>query len=917
MGVNSKRKNYKVKSLLGIDALSSHLDIRDGRCVKATNLLFSDGILKKRKGWVEKYRFTDEYDRPLKINGICKHGDDYIFHAGEYLFKNSERILGAVLENQRSYFYEACGNLYIVCGGKMYVYNGEITEIYDSESAYVPYTCCDASSLNSEDTSVKEESESLLTAKRKNTLIGIKERNAMYMLDGDVDPSKPIYVDVKMMVSYGSEKENECPYYALSNTLTELKSTDLKSVLGIDFSVVEDLLSDKGVSVNLSAVSETELIFKTPFALSQAELYAKGESGVPRVKFFCDVTQIYDTVSVNSSNYLDLSAELEDKIVDRIVFYGNDGSGVLDKIRILGRKSYNGYVKIKYEADSFNFNTSIKPKSITDDMGNSLTIYEGRTLGAYLGCNISLEKSLNNSTLIRFDYICVSDKMSKANIEIQYTDKSSEKTTFSMGKICKTDTGEDILVLSDGKSVCICVFKNGMAYAPKHLKIDLNRVSGICANDGGAFTGFSEDDATAFKVTKNDGSTQYFLEGYYSCGGAISHDSAVNVNSDIISLSYEGVFGLLNEKSRVRRGESIFPLLPKDLSTCICCEHNGCYYLFFDGNVLVADSRLKTYESNRLDSSYQYEWIYLDNIPASYVANIDGDLLIGREDGRVVSFYDGYSDIYYEQIGEGSYLFDQNSDGVSIIYLNKDINIGTYDTVLLSGCYTLLSGIYDSTLNGDTITLYLNHDQFYDIGGDMKIFPCQTIYLMDNEGEIKEATVIDTDPYMHTVTVNGAVGNYSMILHKNQSTEYTLNAEGDHYVILNSQGENVKLFMTENATLTAKKSTPVCVEYESAPLLRDGEAARLYGIEVELTKETEGIVTVEHETDKHRSVSCENNGQAFDFDRLDFNLLSFNTSLKKKISLRAFERNFDYVTGKIKHSESTAFGLVGYSVSYA
>ena len=128
----------------------------------------------------------------------------------------------------------------------------------------------------------------------------------------------------------------------------------------------------------------------------------------------------------------------------------------------------------------------------------------------------------------------------------------------------------------------------------------------------------------------------------------------------------------------------------------------------------MADSRLKTYESNRLDSSYQYEWFYLDNIPASYVAKIDGDLLIGREDGRVVSFYDGYSDIYYEQIGEGSYLFDQNSDGVSIIYLNKELNIGTYDRLILNGCYTLLSGIYDSALNGDTITLYLNHDQFYD-----------------------------------------------------------------------------------------------------------------------------------------------------------------------------------------------------------
>jgi hypothetical protein len=488
---------------------------------------------------------------------------------------------------------------------------------------------------------------------------------------------------------------------------------------------------------------------------------------------------------------------------------------------------------------------------------------------------------------------------------------------FSMGEICKTDTGEDILALSDGKCVCLCLFKNGKAYAPLNLKIDLNQVSGICANDGGAFTVLTDTDATAFKLTSSDGELKYFLSGYAYCGGAINSRSVENVGTDIISLSREGVFGSLGEKSRVRRGELVFPLLPKDLSGCISCEYNGCYYLFFDGKVLVADSRLKTYESNRLDSSYQYEWFYLDGISARVVAKIDGDLLIGREDGRVVSFYDGYSDIYYENIGEGSYLFDQNDDGVSIIYLNKELNITAYDRLLLSGCYTLLSGVYDAISSGDNTTLYLNHDQFYDGNGNMKIFPCQGVYLMDSEGEITEATVIEADPYLHTVTVNVTSGNYSMILHKNQDTEYILKNENDHYVILNRQGEYVKLFMTENAILTAKKSTPVCVEYESAPLLRDGEATRLYGIEIELTKESEGTVSVEHETDKHKCLFSKNNAQAFHLDSLDFNSLSFNTSLKKKISLRTFERNFDYVAIKIKHSENCDFGLVGYSVSYA
>ena len=117
--------------------------------------------------------------------------------------------------------------------------------------------------------------------------------------------------------------------------------------------------------------------------------------------------------------------------------------------------------------------------------------------------------------------------------------------------------------------------------------------------------------------------------------------------------------------------------------------------------------------------------------------------------------------------------------------------------------------------------------------------------------------------------------------------------------------------------MSLKKSTPVMVEYESAPLLKNGEAKRLFGIEVELTEDTEGIVTIEHETDKRKINAYQNAGTLFNMDTLNFNSVSFNTSLKKKCSMRAYERNFDYVTVRITQQSDRDFGIVSYALVYA
>ena len=912
MRLNSK-KNYTVKSFLGVEKASSPLAIKEGRCTTSKNLLYRDGILKKRNGWREIYHFTNDHDADLKIYGIYPYENDVIIHAGQYLFRNGKRIADGVLPECVSFGYEHGDKLYIVCGGEFYGYDGvSFTEIYDSDHAYVPLTTWGISPISAESTEVKKESASVLTSRRKNTLIGARVRYSTYVLDTVMDTDKAVKIKGRTFVEYGSQSQLKCPYNALYSEAERLGISNIERVMGLDDENAKKLFTSEGVSVNLSLISEVEAFLKEPIKVTEAIFTG---DGVPRMCFYNDAELIYDTQTEISGSNCDLTSALSGKVIDRIRIYGNSQGYKLKEISIFGKARYTGYVQLEYYENNVELNRSIKPKSITDVCGKPISLYANENASEAVGCNLFFENS-EIGTTVTFDYITSSD--GSDNFEIEFSQKDAKKLSFRMLEHCKTDTGSDVLALSDGKSICFATM-DGTLYAPYDTKLDVDGITALSIADGGSLVAFGKSEAPTIELTKKDGSVYCALVDHASYGGAVNSLCAKTVNFDTLSLSNGIVFGSVSGKHRARRGEAIEKMIPYDMENAVAIEYDSCYYLFINGEVFVADTRLKSYDSGRVDSDFQYEWWYLDNIPASYVAKINGGLLIGREDGRVVSFYSGYSDVYYEKMHTGSYLFDENEDGVSVIYVSKEINVTAFDTVLLSGCYSLVCNVAGSYENEDTVSLTLYENQLFDGNGCLKIYPGAKLSLMDNNGDIIESEVISVDGFSCTVNVK-KVGNnhtYSKILHKNQDTEYVLEAQENHYVLLDKYGETVNLFYAENATVRLKKTTPVLAEYETAPLLKSGEAKRLYGIDIELTDDTEGVILIEHETNNHKSSSTQNTGALLDMNVLDFNGLTFNTSLKKKCFVRAFERNFDYVTVKIKHVSNGAFGLISYAVRYA
>ena len=163
---------------------------------------------------------------------------------------------------------------------------------------------------------------------------------------------------------------------------------------------------------------------------------------------------------------------------------------------------------------------------------------------------------------------------------------------------------------------------------------------------------------------------------------------------DDLILSKNGVFGIVEVNNaatngRYMRERSAFinaKLLNEPrISESVSFVYKNRYYLAVptdderNGAVYVADPRFKNYRSDDIDSSFNYEWWYWENVPARVFAEIDGQLWFGCEDGRICRFDDKFTDrMYtytkYTTIGDGVITFDKealndvkNNEGISII----------------------------------------------------------------------------------------------------------------------------------------------------------------------------------------------------------------------------------------------------------
>lgn len=151
----------------------------------------------------------------------------------------------------------------------------------------------------------------------------------------------------------------------------------------------------------------------------------------------------------------------------------------------------------------------------------------------------------------------------------------------------------------------------------------------------------------------------------------ISRHACADFGGDSLILSENGVFGIVltdNVTTATRytreRSLSINARLRKEpnLSNAVSISYKGRYYLAVNGHCYVADARYRYSAYDALDGAYQYEWWYLDNIPAHVWAEMDGALWFGTEDGRLCCFDDQYTDRIFHDLATGEMTLDEDQE---------------------------------------------------------------------------------------------------------------------------------------------------------------------------------------------------------------------------------------------------------------
>lgn len=137
--------------------------------------------------------------------------------------------------------------------------------------------------------------------------------------------------------------------------------------------------------------------------------------------------------------------------------------------------------------------------------------------------------------------------------------------------------------------------------------------------------------------------------------GCINGRCSCNFLNDPIFLSDTGIYSIIsnsksttNEKFAEEKSYYIKNKLLNEpnLNTAEAIVNNTRYYLAINGHVYVADKRFLS-ATQYSDSSYQYEWFYLDDIDVSVWFNYNEKLYWGDNNGDIRTFDNTYVNRLY------------------------------------------------------------------------------------------------------------------------------------------------------------------------------------------------------------------------------------------------------------------------------
>lgn len=538
----------------------------------------------------------------------------------------------------------------------------------------------------------------------------------------------------------------------------------------------------------------------------------------------------------------------------------------------------------------------------------------------------------------------------EANITVEYTADYERELELSVSSVMPC-YGAEVLLAVHGSNVLYFsdVISPDVAYGFGYFPIDNFVIVGSDKDPITAVVPLGDSSVGVFKknsfyrvnfTLKTESDTQeaelvpQIVESFDSAG-CINQEVAVNVNADTLTFNQNGVFGVeFNTSTRSLKMRSscvnkeLCAYSYETLSGAVACEHEGRYYLFIDGKVYIADSRFKVYESNRLDTSFEYEWWLWDGCPARVACSIDGRLYMGRENGKIAVFDDKFIDRTGTTLtsGAGDLSYQVIPRSATRFYVNQNIGIENGDKVQFTNGYTCLGEFSTTIERGKGIRATIDK-RLVELG---LVYIGLSVYF-ERDDILTPYEIIDIcfEGEECVLYVNAPkCEETETLLISLENKSYVVIAEDTGFSLIDElfyENENAitqcyaYISRSENLTLKLlKEEKNVECEYKTAVMSLGTEiqAKTLLKTAITVSNDTVGEVLVGYETNVNNVLAKNTVAGAFDFNALDFKTFTFESGFYKSYVKRMLERNFNYICFRFASKSGGDFAIERFTLVY-
>ena len=516
----------------------------------------------------------------------------------------------------------------------------------------------------------------------------------------------------------------------------------------------------------------------------------------------------------------------------------------------------------------------------------------------------------------------------ESNITVEFDADYENDIEISSSAVVGLAPGADSLCLvNNGNIVYFSDILYGYGYFPDNDYIGIGAedkaVTSLVTLGNGNIGVFKEDELYTVNIGVNYIDEDYVVRLEPSITsvvygpGCANEYCALNVNGDSLIFNSLGVHGLTGstEKPMNMRSTNVNRELCAYSNAyrinAHAVSHEGRYYLFIDGKVYIADTRFKTYESNRLDSGYEYEWWIWDNCKCRCAYSFDGKLIMGTENGEIREFSDGYIDerLIHAKSTSGDIVYDGQN-----FTFNQVLEIKDGERVQINSAFekidiTITRVDYEEPW---FITCYYESEN-----------PIPNVYIgmeviLRSENKKVYGTVLDCDYAKGKIIIRQDVGNKY-----DAEQEYELVKHPGSYIVdggnlINEVGKVASFIDYNGIGAVIRRAENVSCELVTGAIdFYKLHSKTLYRLAITPSVDTSGAVQIGYETNLGKSDKARFIGEAFSFENFDFKNLVFDGAFSKTFIKRVFERNFNYITFRFASDSNGPFGIENAQAVYS